>query len=582
MSEIKISGNVSVVLENRGHATLRPSNYVTAGGEGLIYRISDTVVKLYRDPAKMIQAGMPDKIKLLSKINHPFISSPKGLVMNQKGDLIGHYLNYVDGHPLSKVFTNDFYKTEGFDSNHASILVDRMKQVVEFAHGAGATLVDPNELNWFTLFSAKNPEPRIIDVDSWSIGKWHSNAVMSSIRDWRTKLNHFDFLTDWFSWAVVTFQVYTGIHPYKGTLDGFDRWDFVARMKANASVFTPGVRLNMAVRDFSCIPSNLLGWYKSVFQNGQRSFPPSPFDTGISTPSVAMALRAVTVSKGGLLVFEKLFERVSDPAVRVFHCGVTLLSSGKVIDLSTKKEISSAKSQNCRVVKVDRGWLLADFDKKDFRLEYVSEISFKSEIVPLKISADKLFSFENRLFVINDRGLSEIKFQIFGSKPIASVGQTWSVMTNSTLWFDGVGIMDALGNIFAVVPFGEDSVKVLAVKELNGLRVVSGKAGHRFFSVIAIDKNGDYQKFEFSFDKEYSTYKSWQGGTDNAEFDLAILPKGVCATIVRDGELNIFVPTTGTINRLEDKKIATDMTLFNWVDKVVYIQNGSVWTLRMK
>jgi hypothetical protein len=68
----------------------------------------------------------------------------------------------------------------------------------------------------------------------------------------------------------------------------------------------------------------------------------------------------------------------------------------------------------------------------------------------------------------------------------------------------------------------------------------------------------------------------------NPELNLAILPKGVCATIVKDGELDIFVPANGQLVRIDDGQIGADMFLSNWGDKVVYIQNGAVWSLRMK
>jgi hypothetical protein len=83
--------------------------------------------------------------------------------------------------------------------------------------------------------------------------------MMASIRDWHTPKVGIE--TDRFALAVVTFQVYTGIHPYRGTLDGYKRTEMERRMKEKKSVFTTGVRLNQAVRDFSCIPSPLLAWY---------------------------------------------------------------------------------------------------------------------------------------------------------------------------------------------------------------------------------------------------------------------------------------------------------------------------------
>ena len=572
--------NISVVLEHKGAVTLRDSNYVASGGEGTIYKISDMVVKIYHKPEEAKQRGMPDKIRLLAHLKHPCVSSPLGLVTKPNGDLAGHYLPYVDGHPLARVFTNDFWLKEGFTQAHASTLVNRMREVFSFAHQNKAVLVDANELNWFTLFGGRDPEPRVIDVDSWSIGRWGASVIMPSIRDWHSKT--FNERTDWFAWGIVTFQIYTGLHPYKGTLDGFDRGDLEGRMKANASVFSKGVRLNRAVRDFSTIPNPLLGWYEAAFQNGERNNPPSPFDTSVVTPRAAQVLRMVTTGRTGLLVFEKLADFPGDPAVKTFHCGAVLLSSGTMIDLATKREICMVTSRNCEVVKSGNGWLVAEMRNREIHFQYVEESSLKSTELSLRLNGYNLVSFENRLFVVTDAGLSEVDLKFF-DKPIVSIGKNWNAMVNSTKWFQGVGVMDTMGAKFIITPFGEKKGIQTRIRELDELKVVTAKAGNRFVSLIGIDRSGVYHKVEITFDREYQSHKVWVAETDGPELNLAILPKGVCATIIKDGELDIFVPIKNQdINRVEDKGIGTDMILSNWEDRVIYIQNGAVWSLRMK
>lgn len=579
-------GNFQIILEGRGPVTLRPGDHVATGGEGSIYRVSDLVVKIYLDPGKMKQRGMSDKIQKMSTLlKHPYIVTPLGLAVTAAGDLVGHYLPYVEdppiGYPLSRVFTNDFYQSEGFSDTLASKLVDRMRETVLFAHDHGAILIDPNELNWFTLSVRKDPEPRIIDVDSWVVGQMPSTvSVMPSIRDWHAK--KFGHESDWFSWAVVTFQVYTGIHPYKGTLDGYARTDMEKRMKDNASVFTSGVRLNRAVRDFSCIPTPLLGWYEATFQKGERIEPPSPFDTSVTMARTAHILRAVTTSRTGVLIFEKLLGYLDDSVVRTFHCGIALLASNKLISLGTKRQIAIVSSTNCEVVKAGRGWLIGSIEKREATFMYVNENNLRSETLQLRMQAYRLLGYENRIFVVGDNGLTEIKSNLFGEKLIASAGQTWGIIVNSTKWFSGVGVCDAMGAKFVIAPFGEGAVAQVRVRELDGIQVIAAKAGNRFASFIALDKKGDYHKFELTFDREYRIYKVWTSIVDGPELNLAILPKGVCATIVKDGELDIFVPTNRNVTRAEDNQIATDMLLSNWEDRVIYMQSGEVWTVRMK
>ncbi len=571
-----MTGNMQVVLEGKGPVTLRPNDHVATGGEGSIYKVGGLAVKMYLDPLKMRQAGLPDKINLLSRLVHPFVVGPRGLVLNSASEAVGHYLPFVEnGKPLSMVFTNEFWTKEGFDQNNASDLVSGMRDAVDFAHQHAALLIDANELNWFALLTGK-AEPRIIDVDSWAIGKWPASVIMPSIRDWNSKT--FGEGTDWFAWGVVTFQVYTGLHPYKGTLAGFDRGDLVGRMKARASVFSPNIKLNRAVRDFSMIPGALLSWYEAAFQQRERSKPPSPFDSAISHAPTARTARTVVIDNNtGVLAIEKLFGIPNDPVIRVFFCGIAQTASGDLWEMESKRLLLKG-SKDCEIVKVGRGWLLAEKSG----LAFISEDTVRAEPLSLHLACRSFLSYENRMFAVTESGLAEVKVHNFG-KPVASFGQTWGILINSTRWFAGVGVLDAMGAMYVVVPFGEDSVSQVRIKELDGRNVVAGKAGSRFVSMIAIDRQGTYSKIELTFDKDYAMApKVWQGAADSAEMNVAILPKGVCATILKDGELDIFVPANGNVRRIEDRQVATDMALTDWRDRVIFIQNGDVWSLRVK
>jgi len=179
----------------------------------------------------MLREGLVGKIKLLSKLQHKFIVAPTGIVQSKNGKPIGFCMPFSSGEPLPRVFTNDFRVRTGFDDKDASVLVHRMREVVQFAHSNRALLIDANEMNWLAVLAGnKGPEPRVIDVDSWAIGQWSAKVIMPSIRDWHAK--QFDQNTDWFAWGIVTFQIYTGIHPYKGKLVGFKPSEMEKRMKA--------------------------------------------------------------------------------------------------------------------------------------------------------------------------------------------------------------------------------------------------------------------------------------------------------------------------------------------------------------
>lgn len=488
-------------------------------------------------------------------------------------------MSFISGEPLPRVFTNDFRIREGFTDKDAIALVARMQEAVRAAHDHRAIMADANELNWIAVLAGKNgPEPRVIDVDSWAIGNWPAQVLMPSIKDWHTK--GFNELTDWFAWGVVSFQVFTGIHPYKGTLTSFAPGDLEGRMKANASVFRKGVRLNRAVRDFSKIPGPLLDWYVETFERGTRAIPPSPFVTGAAKAPALQVVRMVT-TKSGSLVYDLLYRKVGDRAIQIFPCGVVLFASGSLVNLWSKREIASVKYFSCEVARVEDGWLIAERGNGGVKFSYVNEHSLiETELVPqLKIT--KVMRYENRLFAITDEGVAEIVFRNLG-KPIISFGHTWRAMVNATKWFHGVGIQDAMGAAYLILPFGEKECAHVRVRELDGCRPVSARAGERIVSIIAAEKKGKYQKFEFYFDDRYTTYSVLKTDVDTPEMNIAILPKGVCATIIDDGELVISVPRTGVVNTVSDKGITSDMMLSCVGDKVVYTKDGEVWWVHMK
>ena len=570
-------GSIKVALEGRGPLVLRESDYVTSGGEGAIYRSGSTIIKLYTDPAKMARDGMPDKIKLLAHLQHGGIVAPQGLALDESQKPVGFYMPLSTGEPMSRVFVSDFRTRTGFGDRDAVSVAHSMYDIVNYAHLKQALLVDANELNWLVTFSKGTPaSATAIDVDSWAIGRWPATVIMPSIRDWKAK--DFTTLTDWFAWGIVSFQVFTGIHPFKGKMDGYKPGALVERMKDNASVFDKRARLPLSVRDFSCIPGPLLDWYQATFQQGTRSAPPSPLD--YSRPAkAAQIMRAVTTAASGALVFEKLFERAGDAAVRVWANGAVRLASGSVVDMATGKTIQTGCSADVEVVRAGDGWLVADVSEHLVQhFEHVSHTGLHTNLM-LPLVIRKLFRADERLFAITDQEMAELEIRNLG-KPVLTLGRRWSMMVKATTWLDDVAVSDVLGAAFVVLTHG-DGVYQIRVPELDGTNIVAGKAGGRFAAFTTLEKSGDYRKLELTFDKSFTTYTPWTGPADGAELNMGILPRGVVGTIVNDFELAIVVPTTGVVNKVRDTGVSTAMKLAASGEKLVYILDGAVWQMRV-
>ncbi|MCH2188796.1 hypothetical protein MK079_03135 [Candidatus Gracilibacteria bacterium] len=574
-----LNHTIHLELQGRGVISLSPNDHIATGGEGSVYKVgkSNIIVKLYSDARKMARDGMNDKLKLLSKIQHPSIVAPEGLVLyNSKP--IGYYMPFVEGEHLSRIFTNSWQNRNNFTFQDILSLVDHMRLTVQAAHDANAIMVDANEINWIVQQDRqKNYLPKVIDVDSWSVGRWPATVVMPSIRDYHSQ--YMDEMTDWFSWGIVSFQVFAGIHPYKGTLEGYKPKDMELRMKANASVFSENIRLNNAVRDFHTIPAPLLEWYMASFHDGERSIPPSPYDTGVLNRKMTRIKRVVQ-SKGISLIYDKLFEG-SEKILRVFPCGILLDASGKLIHLGTQKIISHTKIYDCELIEVQDGWLKAEKIDSQIIWIYIQKSDFKEVVLENSISGNQVICYQNRMFVCNEQGFTEVQLQKF-IKPVLTIKNTWGVIQNSTKWYHGVGIQSTLGAKYVMTPFGDQFFAQVRVKEIDDLKIVNAHSGPRYVVLVGVNKKGEYKKIELLFDRNYKNYQYIESDSESAELNMVVLPKGVSASIVEDNELRIFVPTTQTLKKIDDKDVSTDMQLYHWNDIVLYVQGKSVWKIKMK
>ncbi|OGB29653.1 MAG: hypothetical protein A3F78_02515 [Burkholderiales bacterium RIFCSPLOWO2_12_FULL_61_40] len=346
-SSLNLSGQspTRVFLPGKGEVALTQTDYLATGGEGVVYAKGGYVYKLYLDPAGARGRGIEDKLKLLQRIQHPHIVAPTDVLHNAQHEVVGFYMPQASGVPLVKTFTNAWRDPNNFGIRESLALVENMRLAVEAAHQVGAVLVDANEMNYL----ADGTAPRLLDVDSWQIGAFKASAIMPSIRDLHSGTD-FTPLTDWFSWAVVSFQVLAGIHPYKGVHPDFKRGDLQARMLANASVFDPRVSVNAGVRDYATsLPGALLDWYRDVFQHGLRSAPPGVHAARVvaTFPSSKRATRTPTNQTTHQTVIHDVLVHLDGDVVEVLSCGVALwrerggADSLHAYDLQRKQKLPS-------------------------------------------------------------------------------------------------------------------------------------------------------------------------------------------------------------------------------------------------
>lgn len=274
---------------------LMQSDFIAKGGEGSIYRKGPFAYKIYDDPTKMIPVK---KIQELATLNDSRLIKPEEILQDKHNKPVGYSMRFVDNtYVICQLFPRIFRDRNHLSDNQVLNLVESMKRTVHFVHSKGILLVDLNEMN--LLVTKSFNEVYFIDVDSYQTNSFPATAIMESVRDRHAKKVgtgwKWDENTDWFSFAVVTFQLFVGIHPYRGKHPMFTNPQNALdlRMDKNISVFNPSVSYpKNAVLPFSVIPKAYLQWYKDVFENGCRSAPPInphgsiiiPVKNGISIP----------------------------------------------------------------------------------------------------------------------------------------------------------------------------------------------------------------------------------------------------------------------------------------------------------
>lgn len=578
-------------MPGKGAVVLTPTDHLATGGEGAVYLKNGLVFKIFLDANKAKANGMLEKIALLSQLRHPFLVAPKDVLLDDKHNVIGYYMDEAKGAPLMKIFTNSWRDVNAFSNVQSIELVENMREAVTQAHAFGAIMVDANETNYL----AHGVQPRVIDVDSWQIGRHKATAIMPSIRDFHAKV--FDTNSDWFSWAVVSFQVFTGVHPYKGTHPDFKKGDMQARMQANASVFDKRVRLNSAVRDFSLIPAPLLDWYERVLQQGERSTPPSALQS--QSPKKLTKKMRMVVGSSGLVKHEHI--RSFAGAIRhVGANGVAYVRMGEdlhAFDLVRQQAITQMSTADIERLFANDAILVRQGDA--FMYIWTSGTHLQGRLVfgekdprhlqpsltnLLPLAAQGLVVVGDRFFALNkhsDNGLVELTLVPMGQNIVLAIKSAWPINVQSTQFFDGCAVMDCLGAPFLVVPQG-DALVMLPARTLTGLKLINGYTrGPSMVWIHGISRqDGLIYRMELRSDgKEFQLLKS--SVVDAPILNVTVNARGVAVSIFEDGMVTAQSTTGSTQKQVPDANVTLEMKLFTMSDGVFYTTAKDVFRLSL-
>jgi len=566
--------------------TLTQANYVGEGGEGVVYARGQRSFKVYHDPKTMPPLG---KIHELSAIKDDRVIRPLGLLTDTKKKPIGYTMRFIrDAWALCQLFPRVFREREGLTHDRMRELVRKLQDLVSNVHKADVLLVDGNEMNF--LVGKKFDDVYGIDAASYQTRSFPASAIMPSIRDWSVEPADFSELSDWFSFAIVSFQMFTGIHPYKGkhpTAKGLE-----TRMQRGISVFDPNVKVPAVAYDFSVIPSAYRQWYEALFKQGKRLPPPGEFGVvAVIVPKVKAVAGSDIIEmvelddlghKGTVRGFWSMdsFQHSTSALVAVTDQGIwyNLGHPGKRCGDAPKK-LSGLGFTWC-------AWpVLADHSGGTLKLYSVKDRKY----LGFNLEALEVSSGGGNLYMRTRDAVYRIVLNEAGPDIIASSNKVAQTLEHAARLYPGVVVQKLLGAVHVSILRGDQSYQV-RMKELDDYRVLDAKfdsTDEDSGGVLMVigEKKGQYDRLVFRFDpRDYSYDVRLVEDIQHGGLNFVVLASGVCVCLNEDSKLELCSSRkdSASVKEIDDPALSGDMRLYKSGSKLVIAQGDKLYWAKMK
>jgi hypothetical protein len=555
---------------------LMQRDYLAEGGEGVVYAVGGTAYKIYKDPSRALPSG---KIGELGAIAHSDVIKPLSVILDPKLHTpIGYTMRMVrDTRVLVEHFPRAFRERHGIKPEDSAKLVLSLRERMAAVHAAGVLAVDFNEYN--TLIGGDNATPYLIDVDSYQTKSYRATALMESVRDRHATHGTFSEGTDWFAFACVAFQVFVGIHPYKGKVKSNPKMTWDERFLANLSVLSPGVSVPPPTLPFDVIPQNFRSWFEAVLNRGERVPPPKDL-----LNTIVLAAPVAQSAIVGLLVKE--FLRAKSSIRHYFSIGqasVALTDSGICLSGVDLPDSPTSKGAVATLSSA-RFWpfvLWAEGGRT--KLWSVQDRNFANFDMEARTVAES----GGRLYALGRETVVEVNLHDSGSGAVVpSPVVVARVHPQASRLFSGCVIQSLLGSTFVHVFPGPKMGPQVRIQELDGLQVIDAKFSGNLLAVLA--RNGSQlDRYQFRFDASYMSYDVTQTKDVSGLLDFITLDKGAGQHIalMQDGAggLILFSTTKGSSGaRSVDSNLPGDARLVVVAGRAGFLSQNKVFTITMQ
>lgn len=570
--KIKVSGGITTITDK---------NYLAAGGEGTIYVNGGTAYKIYHDPDKKM---LPiQKMTELGLISNSQVIIPKHIIYDSKdGKPIGYTTDFISNvHPLLKLFTRTFKDANNIDQSMVAELVKQMQLITIDIHNANCLIVDYNELNVLVNVGSSILTPYYIDTDSYATPSYKATAIMDSVRDRRVSYTdkngvmHYnpDILSDWFSFGILAFWIYTNIHVYRGNHPKYKPKDKAKQMDDGISIFYPGVKVPPSVNDLNVIPKRHLDWFKDLFGNNNRSIPPLPD----SLAPIAVPTQIVTIKGTDKLAIVEVGAYGAHVLSLIQSMGVNYVVT-KTHIYADKKEIRAwDKVQKLLLCPATDGTMVA----ATLKGTSVSFSDMNSGVPFGSIQSRDIFQRNGAFYTMAAGKLVENSFSCLGNKLIHCVKELENVSQLTAKMYDGCVIQDLLGKKYLTLPYKKEACFSKYLPQLDKFRIVDARADKNVIVILA-EQSGKYNRFIVVFEKNYQSFKVREvPDVAYDEINFAVLDNGLCLLLASPTEIELFAKAD-VFETLTDPPFDANMPLFATPDGFFFINGSSIHQIRRK
>lgn len=579
---------MKVTIKGGSTVTLTQNDFRGVGGQAEVYVRKGIAFKVYKDPGQAIPYA---KFQVLQGIQDDHVIKPQDLLLGSKSELIGYTMQAVETKiTLSHLFTKTFRDRNKISFDNIVDISAKLRERLPHIHAAKALVVDLNPMN--ILIPDTWDDAYFIDVDSYQVAGYQATFLSPSVRDYSVKSSSgWSELSDWFSYAVMMFQLYTGGHPYGGNhplTDGMSPQDHLEyRMRNNVSGFRSGVRYPKCVSPVTVIPQDFRNWLKAVLEDGKRLPPPDP--RGGAAAVILTGPIVPLVVTGGALEIVELLD----------YEGWTLLqyaeSNGSTLALVTKDGRSRVSHNGHCIFEGSTipGETHIGFTPKrnlpvglncyQNKLTFFDYLAKKKEV--LGINANDLAKSEDRFYIRNKHQILEVEFSELPNSVLVSASHCVAdVLEQASDLYEGVVVQNLLGAVYiSVFPKSKTGYQV-RVPALDKVRVLEAKFEKGVFMAI-VEDTGKYDRIIMRFSSDYSSFDFRRiPDVPLTGLNFITLASGICIVITEEDKLEAFSATKDSkaVRLVNDPVLGNDMRLMVVQGRAAFERGYKVYSLRLK